>query len=80
MVSRKVKAAIAAAGAAALALAITAALRPGSRDTHPDPPPHPESAAVHDSTQDPQDVERHWTPERVREAQENMRHATGHDD
>jgi hypothetical protein len=42
--------------------------------------PDPEVAVVHRSTQDPQEVRRHWTPDRMRQAHENMRHRTGPDD
>ncbi|WP_414166528.1 hypothetical protein ACMATS_01295 [Streptoverticillium reticulum] len=78
--SRKAKATLVAAGAVALGLAITAALWPGDRDAAPGPPSRPETAVVHDSTANPKEVEEHWTPERIRQSDENMRHATGKDD
>ncbi|MGW1200260.1 hypothetical protein ACWD4B_31130 [Streptomyces sp. NPDC002536] len=77
--SRKAKATLVAAGAVALGLAITAALWP-DRDAAPGPPSRPETAVVHDSTGNPKEVEEHWTPERIRQSDENMRHATGKDD
>ncbi|MFF4739775.1 hypothetical protein ACFY2W_28390 [Streptomyces sp. NPDC001262] len=78
--SRKAKATLVAAGAVALGLAITAALWPGDRDAAPGPPSRPETAVVHDSTGNPKEAEEHWTPERIRQSDENMRHATGKDD
>lgn len=80
MVSRKAKAALVAVGAVALGLAVTAALWPGDRDAAPGPPSRPETAVVHDSTGNPAEAEEHWTPERIRRSDENMRHATGKDD
>ncbi|WP_086844872.1 hypothetical protein [Amycolatopsis kentuckyensis] len=37
----------------------------------------PETAVRHDNPRSPAEVDRHWTPDRVRQAEENMRHRTG---
>ena len=40
----------------------------------------PETAVQHRNPRDPVEVDRHWTPDRVRQAEENMRHRTGPSD
>ncbi|WP_328449887.1 hypothetical protein [Amycolatopsis sp. NBC_00438] len=41
------------------------------------PAPGPETAVEHRNPQDPGEVDRHWTPDRFRQADENMRHQSG---
>jgi hypothetical protein len=59
-------------GLAVAGLCAGAARQPGS--------PPPETAVQHDNPKDPAEVDRHWTPDRVRQAEENMRHRTGPSD
>lgn len=40
----------------------------------------PAAAVAHRSTQDPDQVRRYWTPERIRRADENMRRRSGPQD
>lgn len=66
----------AAAGLAAIGIATAAAAQGGGPDParrSPRPPHSPDIAVVHRSTEDPAEVQRHWTPERIRQADENMR-------
>jgi ABC-type oligopeptide transport system substrate-binding subunit len=58
------------AGLAAAGLSAAAARQPGTA-------PGPETAVEHRNTQDPAEVDRHWTPDRIRQADENMRHQSG---
>ncbi|GHF50148.1 hypothetical protein GCM10010218_34580 [Streptomyces mashuensis] len=62
---------LALAGVTAVAATVTAALWRGG--TTPQQPP-PDAPVTQVAPGGPDDVARHWTPERVREAQENMRH------
>jgi hypothetical protein len=71
MISKKILAvAVATIAVAGAAAAVTVARAGAATPAAPDAP------VVHHSKQDPADVRRYWTPERVRQAQENTRHDT----
>ncbi|MFC5719162.1 hypothetical protein ACFP1Z_03050 [Streptomyces gamaensis] len=73
--------AVAVIGAAVTAVTISAAFaREGGESAPPAPARPDESAVSRTSDQDPRSVQEFWTPEQIRQANENMRHATGTDD
>jgi hypothetical protein len=65
-------AAVALVGALLIAVTASAVARAGPVSGDPNAP------VVHRSTQDPADVQNYWTPERIRQAQENTRNNTSH--
>ncbi|MEV7092555.1 hypothetical protein AB0M80_06890 [Amycolatopsis sp. NPDC051045] len=67
------------AGLAAAGLSAGAARQTGPAGD-PARPGEPETAVEHRNTQGPAVVDRHWTPDRFRQAEENMRHQTGPSD
>lgn len=71
MISKKVLIVVAATIAAAGVAAVVTVAQAGAAT-----PADPATPVVHHSKQDPADVRRYWTPERIRQAQENMRHNT----
>jgi hypothetical protein len=81
--SRRMFATLTAAVLAATGLTTAAVAHRGGPEPARRPPgsPYgPETAVVHSSTQRPEQVRSHWTPERVRQAQRNMRNRTGDQD
>jgi hypothetical protein len=75
MISKKVAVVVAATVVAVLAGATAAIAMSRTGTSTPDPASR-DAPVVHRSKQDPDEVQKYWTPERIREAQQNMRNNT----